>query len=59
MVGNIIEWVRGVLGDGETVIRSGAYFFGSTVASSYNRTVVDPKWNENVLGFRVCAPPQP
>jgi serine/threonine protein kinase/formylglycine-generating enzyme required for sulfatase activity len=55
MVGNILEWARSSLTDGQMVVRGGGYYFGPMTARSTNRNVLDASLRDVKFGVRVCA----
>ncbi|GAB4510064.1 MAG: hypothetical protein Tsb0020_26990 [Haliangiales bacterium] len=55
MVGNVLEWTRSSLVEGEAVLRGGAYFYDAVTARVDNRTPIDPGLTDPVVGVRICA----
>ena len=56
LVGNVWEWTRSSLVDGEAVIRGGAYYYDEISAQISNRHEFAPDTRDSTLGLRVCAP---
>jgi formylglycine-generating enzyme required for sulfatase activity len=59
MTGNVYEWTRSMWASGETVIRGGAWYYDSVSVLTANRTVVEPKTRDMMVGLRVCADAPP
>jgi len=59
MTGNVAEWTRSSLMDGEVLAQGGAYFFDSIQARSDNRGVIGPDARGAVIGVRLCASVRP
>lgn len=55
MTGNVYEWTRSMGASGEVVIRGGAWYYDSVSVLTANRTVVEPKTRDMMVGLRVCA----
>jgi formylglycine-generating enzyme required for sulfatase activity len=55
MAGNVYEFTRSTLAEGELVIRGGAFYFDETSSRSTNRSTVEPTVRDIVVGMRVCA----
>jgi len=59
MAGNVFEWTDSSLNKGETLIRSGSYFFSGVVQRSTNRSVYDATIRSPGVSLRLCATFQP
>ncbi|WP_437829936.1 nSTAND1 domain-containing NTPase [Sorangium sp. So ce1153] len=55
MSGSVYEWTRSAGGEGEIVVRSGAWYYDRIAVRIENRTLVEPETRDYALGFRVCA----
>jgi formylglycine-generating enzyme required for sulfatase activity len=55
LAGNVWEWTRSSLADGERTARGGSYYFAEKVCRSVNRQVPEPGLRDSTLGLRVCA----
>jgi formylglycine-generating enzyme required for sulfatase activity len=58
LVGNVWEWTRSSLTDGEHATRGGCYYFSPPADRIPNREVPEPTFRDMVLGLRLCANPR-
>lgn len=55
MAGNVFEWTVSALNKGESLVRSGSYFFSGIVQRSTNRNIFDPALRSPGISLRLCA----
>jgi formylglycine-generating enzyme required for sulfatase activity len=55
MAGNVYEFTRSTMAEGELVARGGSFYFDETTSRSTNRSSVEPTLRDIVVGMRVCA----
>ncbi len=60
MAGNVWEWTRSALAEGEYAARGGSFYFGRNSARCPEREITEPDFRDASVGLRVCAdPPRP
>jgi formylglycine-generating enzyme required for sulfatase activity len=55
MAGNVWEWTRSSLAEGEYAARGGSWYFGLNSARTTDREVTEPSFRDVTVGMRVCA----
>ena len=55
MAGNVLEWTDSFLNKGESLVRSGSYFFSALVQRSTNRSQLDATTRSPGVSLRLCA----